>query len=220
MQVLLLRVDVEPEDLLSRLRAHSIPGLGISLARIARVPFHPQWNCSSKEYRYRLLLHPTGPVGWEKYSWRPSEHPRIAGRPVGPERLADILREYVGTREFAAFHESSSPVRARTIESAELTESGKGLFEICIRGDRFARYLVRFLVGTAVAAAAVAIPRERVTLAIETGERIHGLRAPAQGLILWEVRYPADRDPFSPLDRQAPPGLPNSPPFQELCEPA
>jgi tRNA pseudouridine38-40 synthase len=138
---------------------------------------------------------------------------------VSPHRLTDVLAEYAGTRTFAAFHERSSPVRPRTIEATTLAELGSGLFEVRIRGDRFARYLVRFLVGTAVAVAAGVLPGERVTAALEGGEKVQGLKAPAHGLILWDVRYPSDLDPFTASERELPPGLPENPPFQDLLGP-
>jgi tRNA pseudouridine38-40 synthase len=142
-----------------------------------------------------------------------AQEPRLAPHDISPERLAELLRMAVGQRDFIAFHESSSPRKPRTLESVTLHELGGGLFELVLRGDAFARYQVRYLVGSALLTAAGALPEERWRAALETGERIVGLKAEAKGLVLWEVRYPARLDPFTAAERAAPPGLPEGPPF-------
>ena len=44
-------------------------------------------------------------------------------------------------------------------------------------------------------------------------ESIPGLKAPGKGLVLWEVLYPAQVDPFSAAERASAAGLPADPPF-------
>jgi tRNA pseudouridine38-40 synthase len=129
-----------------------------------------------------------------------------------PERLASILTRAVGRRDFIAFHAKSSPQKPRTLESVHLVEHPGGLVEIFLSGDAFARYQVRYLVGSAVATAAGEIPEEKFAAALETGEPITGIRAPPEGLVLWETRYPPELDPFA-RERASPPGLPAGPPF-------
>jgi tRNA pseudouridine38-40 synthase len=142
-----------------------------------------------------------------------AQEPRLAPHDISPERLAELLGMAVGQRDFSAFHENSSPRKPRTLESATLHELGGGLFEVTLRGDAFARYQVRYLVGSALLTAAGGLPEERWRAALESGDPIPGLKAAAEGLVLWEVRYPAMRDPFTPTERAAPPGLPEGPPF-------
>ena len=72
---------------------------------------------------------------------------------------------------------------------------------------------MRYLVGSSTAAASGALPPELLLAALERAEPIKGLKAPGEGLTLWEVLYPAEIDPFSAKERAEAPGLPQEPPF-------
>ncbi|HYH97132.1 tRNA pseudouridine(38-40) synthase TruA [Hyalangium sp.] len=217
MQVVSLRVERgdSAEELAARLPARLPADLGMCAARKPHPSFHAQWSAAGKTYRYRLQLAGTVAPQWHPYVMRVAEEPRLASalNDITPERLAELLARAVGQRDFTAFHENSSPRKLRTLESATLHELGGGLFEVVLRGDAFARYQVRYLVGSALLTAAGLLPEELWRAALETGERIAGLKAEAAGLVLWEVRYPAKLDPFTPAERAAPPGLPEGPPF-------
>jgi tRNA pseudouridine38-40 synthase len=208
MQVVTVRSDaVTPERLSEALPPLLPTGLGVCAIKRPLRAFHAQWSCTGKEYRYRLRLSAAAAPAWAAYSWHPPEHPRLFGR------AAELLARAVGTRDFIAFHAKSSPRKPRTLARAELVERGEGLFEVRLSGSAFARYQVRYLVGSAVATAAGLIPEEKFIAALDSGETIEGVRAPAEGLVLWEVHYPPELDPFSPDERAAPAGLPKSPPF-------
>lgn len=215
MQVVSLRLERgdSPEALATRLPARLPPGLGLCVARKPHPSFHSQWSAAGKTYRYRLQLGGTVAPEWRPYAMRVAEEPRLAPHAIAPERLVELLGMAVGQRDFTAFHESSSLRKPRTLESVTLHELGGGLFEVVLRGDAFARYQVRYLVGSALLTAAGGLPEERWRAALEVGERIPGLKAEAAGLVLWEVRYPAKLDPFTPAERAAPSGLPEGPPF-------
>jgi tRNA pseudouridine38-40 synthase len=214
MQVVRIRDRLhQPQELFERVRPHLITGLGVCCAVEAKRGFHPQWSSVSKEYRYRLRLWPAPHPEWEPFSWLASENPRLRGRDLQPRLLQSLLEEAVGSRDFIAFHDKSSPRRLRTLLEIRLAELRPGLFDVRLRGDGFARYQVRYLVGSAVAAAAGAISVEDYRMALATGAPIDGLKAPPHGLILWEVSYPQALDPFAcALDSSE---LPAGPPFSE-----
>jgi len=214
MQVVRIReASLSPVDLVARLTSHLPSGLGVCAARAASRSFHPQWSGAGKEYRYRLCLGRSCP-GWERFSWNPQEHPRLLDRTVRPEKLSELLTLAAGTRDFIAFHEKSSPQRPRTLRDAKLVECSPGRLEIRLDGDAFGRYQARFLVGSAIAAAAGAVPVEQYLAGLEQGVAFPGLRAPAHGLILWEITYPPQLDPFADQERRGAPNLPAEPPFQ------
>ncbi len=218
MQVICVRQrELPPEALVERLQALAPSGLGVCSARESPRSFHPHWSATGKEYRYRLRLG-NGPSPWGPYSWSPSEDPRLT-KPIDPDRLASLLGRCVGTHDFAAFHESSSPRRLRSITNACLVELGSGFFEARLLGDGFGRYQVRYLIGSAVAVCAGEIAEDEFRAALEQAAAIRGIKAPARGLILWEVSYPADRDPFSALERRNPERIPCDPPFASGREP-
>jgi tRNA pseudouridine38-40 synthase len=215
MQVVSLRLDAgdSPEALAARLPARLPPELGLCVARRPHPSFHSQWSAAGKTYRYRVQLGGKVAPEWQPYVMEVAQEPRLAPHDIAPGRLAELLGMAVGQRDFRAFHENSSPRKSRTLESAAVKELGGGLFEVILRGDAFARYQVRYLVGSALLTAAGGLPEERWRAALESGEALPGLKAAAAGLVLWEVRYPPELDPFTPAERAAPPGLPEGPPF-------
>lgn len=213
MQVVSFRLDPSRavDEVERALRPRLPPGLGVCALKRAPAGFHAQWRATAKEYRYRLALGPPPPA-WEGLVWQPSLEPRLFGARLDPARLAALFSLCVGTRDFFAFHESSSVRRARTLTSAKLLEVAPGVFEARLVGDAFARYQVRYLVGSVALAAAGVLSEEALRAALESAQEISGLKAPAAGLTLWEVHYPPPLDPFA-AERKAPPHLPAEPPF-------
>lgn len=220
MQVVSVRLEEgdSPEALATRLPARLPAGLGLCVARKPHPSFHAQWSAEGKTYRFRVQLGGTVAPEWRPYVMNVADQPRLAPQVPSPERLAELLGMAVGQRDFIAFHENSSPRKPRMLESATVRELGGGLFEVVLRGNAFARYQVRYLVGSALLTAAGGLPEERWRAALEVGERIPGLKADPAGLVLWEVRYPAKLDPFTLAERAAPPGLPEGPPFLSAPE--
>ncbi len=217
MQVIRVRLEDNhtPEELAQALRPLLPPDLGVALARAAPPGFHPQWHTESKEYRYRLCLDGRGEAAasgagsttiWQT-PWE-----------VDPEELEALVGSCVGTRDFSAFHEKSSAVRPRTLLSAELRAlgrvDGRLLHEIRWVGRGFGRYQVRYLTGSAVATSAGLLNSAQFEEALSQAKPIPGVKAPAAGLILWEVRYPPAWNPFSEADRSEAEGaIPSDPPF-------
>jgi tRNA pseudouridine38-40 synthase len=216
MQVVSVRLpgDTDLDALPARLAPHLPEGMGLVAARRAPRHFHAQWTAVEKEYRYRLCPGPV-PAPWQGAAWSLPEDPALVGRAMTPGVLEEVLARYVGTRDFVAFHENSSPRKPRTLYSARLEVLPGGVLDVRLVGDGFARYMVRYLLGTAVAVAYGVLTWEDLRLALEEGVEPKGLRAPGHGLILWEVRYPPQTDAFPAALRAEAPGLPEGPPFRE-----
>jgi tRNA pseudouridine38-40 synthase len=106
-------------------------------------------------------------------------------------------RVQLGPPSSPEWEEKSSPRKPRLLEAAEWRALGGGRFEARLRGDGFARHMVRYLVGSAVAAATGVISPAQYREGLETGAAFPGVRAPGHGLVLWEVRYPDALDPFA-----------------------
>lgn len=201
----------DAEAILAALRPHLPPAMGIAAFHSAEPSFHAQWSATAKQYRYRLILAGHGPSRWAPFAWRPADEPRLHAH-ADPARLETLLRRAEGTRDFISFHEKSSPRKPRALWECRLVELGDGLFEARLRGEGFARYQVRYLVGSAVAACAGALPVEAYEAALDSGQPIAGVKAPGQGLILWDVEYPPAVDPFG-ADRATVTAIPLEPPF-------
>jgi len=214
MQVVGVRApgELDPEALRLALNARLPEGLGVAHAAAAPKGFHPQWGAVGKRYRYRLQLEGPPAPEWAGLCWSPAEHPRLSSARIDPARLASLLRRCEGTRDFFAFHASSSVRKPRTVARAELIACGGGRFEARFEGAGFARYQVRILVGACAAVAGGVLPEEQFAAALESAAPLAGIRAPGEGLVLWEVLYPPTLDPFAP-QRAAAGGVPACPPF-------
>ncbi|HZH02708.1 MAG TPA: tRNA pseudouridine(38-40) synthase TruA, partial [Myxococcaceae bacterium] len=208
MQVVRVRI---PEvrtltEVVDGLRARLPEGLGVALAKKSAPRFHPQWDSAGKVYRYRIFLPPSPQAAAPPFFWR-------VPWDVEPERLEEVLAQCRGTRDFIAFHEKSSARKLRTVSEASLAALGEGRFEVRWAGDGFGRYQVRYLTGSAVATAAGELAQEDFARALDDAQPMAGVKAPAEGLILWEVFYPPALDPFTAIERQAALGVPQGLPW-------
>ncbi len=205
MQVLSMRVvePVAPTDVAARLNAHLPEGVGIACSRPAPWKWNAQWHSTLKEYRYRLALDDR--PEWAPFAWRVD---------FDPARLATAIGALVGARDFFAFHDRGSSRIVRTLTHASVHELAPGVLEVRLVGDAFARYMVRFLVGAAVAVAQGTLDEATFEAAVQRAVPFAKRRAPAHGLVLWEVGFPPELDPFSEADRQLAPGVPQAPPFR------
>src|SRR5262249_5027511 len=150
------------------------------------------------------------PERWRPFAWRPQEHPRLSRHPrPAPERIAELLQKAEGVHDFWAFHEKSSPRKPRRLHTAALLPmETPGLFEARVGGDSFGRYMVRYRVGGAVAVASGELSAQEWEDAIGSAREIPGVKAPAEGLVMWSVAYPGGLDPFTPQERARAEGLP------------
>jgi tRNA pseudouridine38-40 synthase len=149
--------------------------------------FHPRYNAVERQYRYRIYLAPQRDPLRERYAWRVWPAPDL-------ERLRAAAGLLPGNHDFAAF---GNPPQAggstvRHIYGADWEPEGDEL-RFTIRGNAFLYHMVRRLVFVQVQ-----VGQNRLNLdEMETGLRCArplppGL-APAQGLVLMEVRFAESR---------------------------
>jgi tRNA pseudouridine38-40 synthase len=183
-----LEWDHPAEALLRALNALLPPDVSASAARLTRHDFHPCYDAISRQYRYRIYCSSVRDPLRERYAWR-----------VWPAPQIDLLRQAAshlpGTHDFAAF---GSPPRTRgttmrTVFQAHWQEDGSELvFEIA--ATAFLYHMVRRLVFLQVAVGQGRLDLEVISHSLQPqgkGLLVKGL-APAQGLMLVEVRYPED----------------------------
>jgi tRNA pseudouridine38-40 synthase len=204
MQVLSMRVvePVPPTEVAQRLNAHLPAGVGIACSRPAPWKWNAQWHSTLKEYRYRLALDDR--PDWAPFAWRVD---------LDPHRLTTQLEKLRGARDFFAFHDKGSSRIVRTLTHVSVQERVAGVLEVRLVGDGFARYMVRFMVGAAVAVAQGTLDEATFDAAVLHAAPFAKRRAPAHGLILWDVGFPPELDPFTELERLRAPGVPEAPPF-------
>ena len=154
-------------------------------ARRVSDQFHARFSAQGKWYRYSLYLAPVRSPIHMRYSWQ-------FRKPLDFVLMRQAAQLFVGEHDFAAFRGSGCNAKTtiRRIDSVELIEDGRHLY-IDVRGSGFLRHMVRMMVGTLVQIGLGKREVDEVTrlldMKIPDDSR---LKAPAQGLCLFQVEYP------------------------------
>lgn len=179
--------------------------VAVGLVRRVSGGFHPRYDATWREYRYRIWC------GGDQ----PLERHRVWSRraPLDVEAMARAAQLLVGTHDLAAFTGGGEGVpwsdrsRAprgtiRTILHCGLwsvdpwwgivPNEGSGI-EVRIIADGFLPQLVRTIVGALVAIGMGQKPADWIARLIDVGDRRYGpATAPAHGLVLWRIGYGDD----------------------------
>lgn len=165
--------------------------------RRARADFHPIADSVAKTYRY--FVQPGGPrdVFDHRLVHRVSFELDVAA-------MRDAAARLVGTHDFAAFQAAGAPrtTTVRTIFHSRWSEpdeasprrpgGGERVLMYEVRGNGFLYNMVRNLVGTMLDIGRGKQPPEWIDELIAARDRTRsGPTAPARGLFLWSVEYPA-----------------------------
>lgn len=152
--------------------------------------FHASRGALSKLYRYRIYQHERRPVesllnGLAWHVWTPIDF----------DALYEAAAALCGTHDFAGFASAGSP-RENTIRTVRHVHARRrfNLLLIDVCGDGFLYNQVRNMVGTLVEIGRGRWPVDRIDEILAARDRrLAGPTAPAHGLCLQWVRYPAQR---------------------------
>ena len=145
--------------------------------------FHARYSVKEKTYLYRIIFTSKDPFN--------REHFYVCPYPTNIELFKEVLNLFIGKHNFMNFtsKEEDEDGFIREIYSINFEENDNN-FDIRITGNGFMRYMIRFLVGTALAAAQNKENIENVKLLLSAKERnIVSYKAPAEGLYLENVKY-------------------------------
>lgn len=166
------------------------PDIGVLGLVEAQPGFHALRDAAWKWYRYRLHGARTKRPLLDARSWRRPALPTLAGL----EAAATALE---GRHDFASFGNAGSPRAGtvRTLLRARWSRRGSRLrFDVV--GDGFLYKMVRTLVGTQLAAAALPDPATAVRAILEARDRRQaGAAVPPHGLTLMDVGYGSQPPP-------------------------
>ncbi len=170
----------------------------ITVTRIGETSqaFHARFSAVSKRYRYRIFTGAVVP---------PFERLYVHHVPV---RLNVALmrreaRALEGRHDFRAFARAAGPRRStrRTIHEVAVRRRGEEL-HIEIAGNGFLHTMVRSLAGTLIDVGRGRFAPGAVRRLLRNGQRrAAGTTAPAKGLVLVSVSYPATRRVFTTRSR-------------------
>jgi len=175
---------IDCADVLTKLRHYLPEDIGALSLEEAEARFHARLSCREKTYVYRIWNTDAPNVFERKFMYRFEPALDIAAM----ERAASTL---LGKHDFSAFCSlkkmKKSPVR--TLNKLKVERLGDEV-RLTLSGDGFLYNMVRIIAGTLIEVGSGARSEESVYEALISLDRQHaGFTAPAQGLILYDVRY-------------------------------
>lgn len=151
--------------------------------------FDPRRHALSRTYEYTIVnARPPSPFLLDR-SWN-------VHRPLDVAHLDELAGHVVGDREFTAFRavDCGSPSTRRFVTESRWTAAGPVL-TYRVSANAFLKQMVRTLVGSMVDVELGRLPRATFLDLLAGGSRTEaGRTAPAAGLSLVHVEYPADFD--------------------------
>ena len=178
------KTDYDNNFMLTELRKYLPEDIGAISLEEAAPRFHARLSCREKTYVYRV--------------WN-SEEPNVFERrymyafpaSLDLDRMRRAEESLLGEHDFSAFcsnkHMKKSAVR--DLKNIEIERLG-GEVRLTYTGDGFLYNMVRILTGTLLEVGSGQRSVQSVRAALESLDREQaGFTAPAQGLILWDVRY-------------------------------
>ena len=176
--------ELEPRRVARALNALTPDDITITSVEVAPDSFDARRQGRSRVYQYRILNRDTPSPFHRRYSWHVHD-----ALDIGAMRQAIVCLQ--GEHDFSSFRAAACDAihPIRTVYRVSLDQSGE-LVVFTIEATAFLRHMVRNIVGTLVEVGrGQRLPRSFAAL-LETRDRTKaGLKAPAQGLFLIEVKY-------------------------------
>lgn len=169
------------------LNAHLPGDIRVMSARRCPMEFHARFDAKGKQYRYFVWNHPSMNPLLRHQAWQ-------VPRKLNLMAMRSAARLFPGTHDFKSFaatrnYETDSTVR--TVRRCDIKRSGS-LLTFIIEGDGFLYKMCRGIVGTLVQVGQGKIAAADIKRILDSKDRrVAGMTAPAQGLVLWKVFYPA-----------------------------
>jgi tRNA pseudouridine38-40 synthase len=174
-----------PDTLRNALNAHLPPDIRVISAEDAPDTFHPRYDAVSRRYRYLIWNREPASPFW-------SDRAALVRRPLDETRMHEASQSLLGEHDFSAFVASTAVgSRVRTMYAAEVGRDGD-LVIVELEASGFMQQMVRSIVGTLilVGTGRLGVDDMRTILASKN-RSMAGTTAPAHGLYLVDVRYPA-----------------------------
>ena len=184
----------EPDDASMQRSLNALVGEGIVVREVrhAREGFSARFDAVSREYRYRVTKGLVPPLFLRSVAW-------WVKKPLDIDAMRTGASHLIGEHDFRSFCVAESAVRQRTVRRIEAIELvaeehlGEECLVVRVVGNAFLHSMVRTLVGTLVE---VGVGRRDPAWVVEVlaacDRGAAGPTAPACGLTLWSVEYPAD----------------------------
>jgi tRNA pseudouridine38-40 synthase len=158
----------------------------IAVSDCIEVPddFHPRYDATAKQYRYRIWNDKARNPFWEGRAHY--VHP-----PLDAERMNENAKDFLGTHDFTSFTNSKEVINdnVRTVRRAEVFREGECIVFL-VEADGFLYNMVRIMAGTLLAMETGQRESGSIPAILEARDRnAAGKTAPACGLYLHRVFY-------------------------------
>jgi tRNA pseudouridine38-40 synthase len=160
--------------------------IGVAWARPVPAHFHARYCAEARTYRY-LILNRTARSALNArratWIWRPLDH----------ERMGQAAALLTGEHDFSAFRSSECQAKSpvRRLERLGVERHGDWVV-VEATANAFLHHMMRNIVGLLIAVGRGDAPPEWArTVLAGRDRRSSAATAPAEGLYLWQVRYPA-----------------------------
>ncbi len=158
----------------------------ISILSCRRVggDFHARFDCSGKEYVYKIHNSEIRNPFYENRIFR-------SWYPIDEKKLDLAAKDFIGRHDFKAFCSSDTDKEetVRTVFSFDVSRSGD-IVEFTVSGDGFLYNMVRIMVGTLLFINDGKLSRDSIPKIIKSKDRTRaGKTVPAHGLYLNRVFY-------------------------------
>lgn len=178
-------LDISSERFCAAWNAHLPRDMHIRSFERVQDGFHPQRNVDYKIYQYHISVRRPLPFLSRYVTWFP--------RGFNETKLQEALQHFVGTHDFRSFctgNEYDNTVR--TVDSIACDYIKQyGIYRITVRGPGFMRYMIRRMVGAALAVASrTELEPQDIVTTLERKNPAHQLpTAPSHGLVLRKIIY-------------------------------
>jgi tRNA pseudouridine38-40 synthase len=164
--------------------------LVIKQAWLAPHDFHALGSAIGKTYKY-LVLNRSLPSALRR------NHITHVQKPLNLDYLNQVSEKFLGTHDYSSFQTTGSEVKTtvKTISSSHWLRLSEDVLEYTITGDGFLKQMVRNIVGTQFYMTRKNEPPDFITKVLKAKDRQAAKdTAPAQGLYLYQVKYPKGVD--------------------------
>lgn len=145
--------------------------------------FHARYSAKAKIYEYKILLGSKDPFNYDTHYLCPY--------PIDIDLLKESLKKFIGVHDFRnlSSKEEDEDDFVREIYSIDIDHSNDEI-NIIFKGNGFMRYMIRYMVGVALAISYHKEDISYIDSLLDTKERkITSYKAPAEGLYLVKVEY-------------------------------
>ncbi|MEA5058684.1 tRNA pseudouridine synthase A [bioreactor metagenome] len=179
---------VPPDKFAFALNAGLPPDIRIAYSGVSPDDFHARFDVEKKHYRYTIWHGPHG----NPFLRNTALH---VHHPLNLALMKEAAALVLGAHDFAAFKAAGTEMKStrRTVYVSQWQRGeAPGLLYYEVAGSGFLYNMVRILVGTMLEIGGGTRSVEAMARALSTGQREDaGSTAPAHGLTLWRVEYPA-----------------------------